>query len=309
MPVRHAAVPDPLAEVDRRIKAAVYTTLAPLAAGAWVSPEPLSFGRRFEGRKLRLRPGDRWSRAVFDCAWFHFTGVVPADAAGHDVVLLIDLNGEGSVVDAEGRPLQGLTTVASVFSREHGEPGKRVVPWRMPAAGGEPVDLWVEAGANDVFGQRQGEGRLREAAIARRRPQLHALQYDFEVALGLLRVLPAGEPGAAGLREALSRAAASLHRYSDEEAAAARAILAPILSQRGGAAALTISAVGHAHMDLAWLWPIRETMRKCGRTFATALHLMQRYPGYVFGASQPQQYAWVKERYPELYAGIKRRVA
>ncbi|MGC2412066.1 MAG: glycoside hydrolase family 38 C-terminal domain-containing protein, partial [Stellaceae bacterium] len=96
---------------------------------------------------------------------------------------------------------------------------------------------------------------------------------------------------------------------TDAEAARARAILAPVLAMRGGAPSLTISAVGHAHMDLAWLWPIRETIRKCGRTFATTLDLMERYPAYVFGASQPQQYQWVKERYPELYARIKRRVA
>src|SRR5205085_2250288 len=139
----------------------------------------------------RLEPGDRWSEAVFDCAWFHFTGAVPDSAAGQDVVLLIDVNGEGCVVDAEGRPRLGLTNVSSTFARQHGEPGKRVVPFRALAAGGEPVDLWIEAGANDLFGQRQGKGRLQEAAIALRQPQLDALQYDFEIARGLMQLLPA----------------------------------------------------------------------------------------------------------------------
>src|SRR5205085_6555542 len=113
----------------------------------------------------------------------------------------------------------------------------------------------------------------------------------------------------AALRDALLRVAAMLRDYSDAEAADARAILAPVLATRGADPPVTVSAVGHAHMDLAWLWPIRETIRKCGRTFATVLHLMERYPDYVFGASQPQQYDWVKRHYPELYAGIKRRVA
>ena len=86
-------------------------------------------------------------------------------------------------------------------------------------------------------------------------------------------------------------------------------MLAPELAQRGEMPSLTVMATGHAHMDLAWLWPIRETIRKCGRTFATVLDLMQRYPDYVFGASQPQQYEWVKQRYAELYDRVKRRVA
>ena len=62
-------------------------------------------------------------------------------------------------------------------------------------------------------------------------------------------------------------------------------------------------------MDLGWLWPIRETNRKGARTFATALANMERYPDYVFGASQPQLFQWMKEDYPALYARIKQRVA
>src|SRR5712691_7292007 len=210
-----------LAEVERRIKAAVYTPLALLAATAWVTAEPVPYASRREGRELQLRPGDRWSEAVFDCAWFLFTGTLPDGAAGKDVVLLIDVNGEGCVVDPEGRPLLGLTNLNSTFSRQHGEPGKRVVPFRAAASGGEAVEIWVEAGANDLFGVRQGKGRLNEASIARRQPQLYALQYDFEVALQLMRLLPATGARTAALRAALVRAAALLRDYSDDEAAEA----------------------------------------------------------------------------------------
>ena len=125
-----------------------------------------------------------------------------------------------------------------------------------------------------------------------------------------MRLLPATNARAASLREALLRRRRTCCGTSPtRRPRGARAILAPVLAMRGGDPSLTISAVGHAHMDLAWLWPIRETIRKCGRTFATTLDLMERYPDYVFGASQPQQYDWVKEHYPDLYARIKRRVA
>ena len=66
--------------------------------------------------------------------------------------------------------------------------------------------------------------------------------------------------------------------------------------------------VGHTHIDLAWLWPIRETKRKGARTFSNVISLMERYPDFVFGASQPQLYKWVKEDYPELYEKIKQKV-
>ena len=70
-----------------------------------------------------------------------------------------------------------------------------------------------------------------------------------------------------------------------------------------------MTAVGNAHIDSAWLWPIRETKRKCARTFTNALHLMDDYPEYRFSASQAQQYAWIKAGYPTLYERMRARIA
>ena len=63
--------------------------------------------------------------------------------------------------------------------------------------------------------------------------------------------------------------------------------------------------VGHTHIDTAWLWPIRETIRKCGRTFSTACRLMEKYPDFHFSCSQAQLYAYTKDHYPPLYEQIK----
>src|SRR5713226_514064 len=70
-----------------------------------------------------------------------------------------------------------------------------------------------------------------------------------------------------------------------------------------------ITAVGHAHIDTAWEWPIREAKRKVARSWSTQLALMDTYPDYVFAASQPAQYAWMKESYPDVYGRIKKKVA
>lgn len=66
-----------------------------------------------------------------------------------------------------------------------------------------------------------------------------------------------------------------------------------------------IYGVGHSHIDVAWLWQLAHTRDKCGRTFSTALRLMDDYPEFKFIQSQPQLYKYVKEDYPELYQAIK----
>jgi alpha-mannosidase len=71
---------------------------------------------------------------------------------------------------------------------------------------------------------------------------------------------------------------------------------------------LRVVGVGHAHIDSAWLWPIRETIRKCARTFASALRLIEDYPEYVFTCSQAAQYEWMERLYPELFERIRAQV-
>jgi alpha-mannosidase len=71
----------------------------------------------------------------------------------------------------------------------------------------------------------------------------------------------------------------------------------------------TVIATGHAHLDIAWLWPLWRTRQKVAHTVATALHLMERYPEYTFSMSQPQVYAFLKEDDPALYERMKQRVA
>ncbi len=69
-----------------------------------------------------------------------------------------------------------------------------------------------------------------------------------------------------------------------------------------------VTAVGHAHIDTAWLWPLREARRKVARSWSTQLALMDEYPDYVFAASQPAHYRWMKESYPDIYRRVKEMV-
>jgi len=88
----------------------------------------------------------------------------------------------------------------------------------------------------------------------------------------------------------------------------ARARLKPLMECTNGSSAPVLFGFGHAHIDVAWLWPLQETERKAGRTFSTQLALMEEYPDYKFLQSQPHLYRMVGQRYPELAERTKNAV-
>ncbi|MGG6310260.1 alpha-mannosidase [Paenibacillus macerans] len=284
----------------------IYEPVSSLTVTAWVTKEPVTYANRESGSRVELKPRDKWGE-LWDCAWFHFQGEVPALAAGRKVVLLIDINGELCLVDEAGTPHQGLTNVSSEFDYSLGMPGKRVVDVSAAAQGGEVIDLWGDGGCNDLFGHFRS-GTLKEACIAVCHEEARQLYYDLEVLIELAEQLPDASARKARVLRSVYEAANLLSEINDETVRTAKAKLAPELARQGGDSVITVSAIGHAHIDLAWLWPIRETIRKGARTFSTALRNMEKYPDYVFGASQPQLYAWMKEHYPQLYAEVQERV-
>jgi len=292
---------------SRKIERLVYQPLVDLAIEAYVTPEPVPWAERLSGMRITPGVGDAWGN-LWDCAWFHFQGVVPERAAGEHVVLLIDVNGELCVVDPLGEPIQGLTCVSSEYDTSLGRPGKRVVQVAPRANGGETVDLWADAGCNDLFGKLQHGGRVQQACIALCRDNFLQLSYDLEVLMDLYLHCPESSARKREILFTLSEAVACFHDWTDDEARAAGLITAKTLSRKSGDHSLAIKAIGHAHIDLAWLWPLRETRRKGVRTFATALMNLDQYPDYYFGASQPQLYQWIKEDQPGLFEKVRRQI-
>ena len=70
-----------------------------------------------------------------------------------------------------------------------------------------------------------------------------------------------------------------------------------------------VHLVGHAHLDLAWLWPVADTWQAAERTFASALDLMERYPELHFAHSTPALQAWLADHRPALFARLKEAAA
>ncbi len=250
-----------------------------------------------------IAQGTRWGE-LWGSAWFRVNGTVPAELAGSEVVALVNLGAEGCVF-RNGYPYRGLTDPP----RDGGfGTGKRRIPLFAAARGGENVDLLIEAGANALFGYHgHQEFVLHQAELAVFDRDLWQIGLDLEFLYELYEALPERSVRARRILAGLDEAA---NIWADGRGAQeVRTICARLLKPRASASATTVWSVGHAHLDLGWLWPVRETRRKAGRTFATALRMLEEYPEYVFGASQPQAFDWVKHDYPALYEEVKQAVA
>ncbi|MET0426621.1 MAG: glycoside hydrolase family 38 C-terminal domain-containing protein, partial [Actinoplanes sp.] len=150
---------------------------------------------------------------------------------------------------------------------------------------------------------------LRQIALVERDLAVDALLRDAGALMGLIQQLDAASPRRAAVRHALERMCDVLDPDDIENTVAAAAgELREVLASPAHASAHSIVAVGHAHLDSAWLWPTRETVRKAARTFSNVLTLMDADPDFVFAASSAQQFAWVKQFYPDLFARIRARV-
>ena len=306
-----------------RITPAIHAESVPLALTAWQAPgEPVPFAHAAAQDYEPIRPGDPWG-PPWGTTWLHATGVVPDGwrrREGHRVELVVDL---GFTDTQPGFQAEGLLRRADGSAIKAVSPFNRAADWE-----GEPdaVDVYIEAASNpDVaggfgfaptpLGYRETAGddplyRLRRVDMALRDLTVWELVQDLTVLLELAAGLPEDSTRRARIDVALERAVDRVDpRDVGGTAAAARAELADVLASPASASAHHAVAVGHAHIDSAWLWPVRETVRKCVRTFSSVLALMDADPDFVFACSSAQQYAWVKEDQPELYERIRRRVA
>ncbi|WP_052852878.1 alpha-mannosidase [Streptomyces avicenniae] len=322
--------------LTQRIVPAVHADAVALDVAAWaVSGEPVPVAEGLAASYEPVRPGHRWGPAWSTC-WFRISGTVPAAWAGRRVEAVLDLGfdatkpgfaAEGLVHRADGsvvkalNPRNGWLTVAEAaqggeeftyYIEAAANPlilddGPGGVPF-LPTRRGDRA-AWLESGGEDG---EPGEPlyRLARAELTVFEPEVWELAQDLDVVHGLITALPADSTRRWQLLDGAEAAldAVDLHDVAGT-AAAARKLLEPLLTERAGTSAHRISAVGHAHIDTAWLWPLRETVRKVTRTVANATNLMDEHPGYRFVMSQAQQLAWLKEHKPDVFARAAEKAA
>ncbi|GAA2366885.1 glycoside hydrolase family 38 C-terminal domain-containing protein [Nonomuraea africana] len=309
--------------LDERIRPAVYPEAVPLEVTVWHAPgEPVPVAEGLAAVPEPIAVGDRWG-APWGTSWFTVTGTVPVEWAGRSVEAILDLGFdenmpgfqcEGLVYRPDGTPVKGLN------------PRNQWVRVGAPVEGGEEVRLHVEAASNPVIldyhpflptklGDKETAGtepqyRLARMDLAVFDEVVWQLVIDLEVLGELMRELPVEGARRWEILRAVERALDAVDLQDvNGTAAAAREHLAGVLATPAEPSAHRISAVGHAHIDSAWLWPLRETVRKVARTTSNMTALLEDEPDFVFAMSQAQQWAWVKEHRPEVWARVTKAVA
>ncbi|MCY0959160.1 alpha-mannosidase [Streptomyces sp. H27-H5] len=306
--------------LTERIKPAVRSRPVPLTVERWDAPgEPVPVA---EGLTAPYEPcgvGEPWGPA-WGTTWFKVTGVVPADHAGRAVEAVLDLGFDRMM---PGFQCEGLVHRADGTEIKALNPYNDWVRVTDLAEGGERVEWYVEAAANPVLVDHRAthEGdrltsadrplyRLARMDLVVFESEVWELVQDLEVLHDLMTQLAADD---ARRYEILRAVDASLDAVDLGDvpgtAGAARARLAAVLAAPAHASAHRISAVGHAHIDSAWLWPLRETVRKVSRTTSNMVNLMDEHPEFVFAMSQAQQFDWIKTHRPELFERIKKKIA
>ena len=272
----------------RRIESFLANTLRP---GLWPEEDPLEAaiyrpdGGPRDYRNPTIRPAEAAGYAyqpaqvgyawgpIWSDAWFRFTGTVPAAWKGKKVVARLNTGAESIVWDGDN-PLQGV-------DENHGE-----ILLFEKARGGESVTLTVQAtGMNpnvSVHGRPKEPSptpfTFRYANLAIYDEERIGLYFDVSVALGALKEQPPESPRYGQLLYALNEV---VNLYAEDDPSTipvCRKRLAETYSKPACSSAHKISAVGHAHIDTAWLWPLERTQHKCIHTFATATRFMDSYP-------------------------------
>jgi len=287
---------------SERVKHRQYTCLADLKASfIYDKKVPIPYEKAVKAKYISIKKGEKWGD-LWGCAWFRFTGKIPASAKGKEIGAIINVDGEACLWE-NGSPTLGLTNKIHWYLGS----AKEFIPLYKKAKGGEEVKLLLEAGANNLFGAGDDQYKIKKMEIVSVNSNVIKLSYDLDVLISLFETLPEKTPRRNKIIYGLNEAC---NYWNDEKGIAdCLNITAELLSKPANSSAVTAYSIGHAHLDLAWLWPVRETRRKGGRTFATALKLIEEYPDYKFGASQPQLYAWMKDDYPQLYKKVKKSIA
>ncbi len=317
--------------LNERIRPQVTSNIADLEVWAAAANfEPVSFE---EAKNFVYQPfllGSSIAPA-WHTRWFILRGHIPKNwdinTAIAKVAVHLDLGFIGNY--------DGFQVEAMLY--QHGQPVQAIQPDRRRfvlevATPGEDLEFYLEVATTPMV-SNLGVGkelngpvitpyadpatspltplyRLGIAQLERRLISMEQLALIFDTVLDLATDLSSNDPMWGATIRALEDSIASMDiAHMSLGAQRATEILADVLALQNGDVSHQIVATGHAHLDTAWLWPLRETRRKAARTFVNATGMARRHPQHVFSASQAQHYEWVRLDHPELFVQIQRLVA
>lgn len=249
--------------------------------------------------------GDSFGPTWYTC-WFRVALTIPASWGSKEVHLLWESDGE-AMVWRDGQPVQGLT--------KEGEKTSYVLSKALQNDEPHSLLLYIEVACNGLFGAGQGSMiaapdpkrmfSVQRAELIVFHRDVQELLTDFEMMVDIVKELGEGDQRSFQALFTVNEMVNICEPSDPSTFPRARGLASAFFNQHNGQSQHTVHAMGHCHIDSAWLWPYEETIRKCGRSWVTVIRLMEENPQFVFTCSQAQQFQWVKSWYPGLYSQIQ----
>lgn len=323
MALMHSEYRARLSHWQRVLAEDFYRPLGEIAFEGYPTMEYLTPEQASQGQFVPVAPGLQWGH-TWEYMWLRTAITVPEAGQGQAIVMALDVGGEATLF-VDGKAFG--TRRAEWVSTPHHYISDNVLT--CSAKAGERFHLLVEAYAGhyfpDVGGCATGPvlpGTLNDSQAGSERAVLgrstygvwneeaYQLWLDVSALTMLMDQLPEDSMRAAKIADALELYTRLVDfeqppQKRDESYRKAREALRPLMQCHNGDTVPRMAAVGNAHLDLAWLWPMQETFRKTARTFAAQLRLLEKYPEYRFIQSQPAAYEMCREHYPELFDRIR----
>ncbi len=293
----------------------LYVPLREVKLEGFATADQLTAQQAAAGPFRPMPPGTRWG-AKWEYGWFRGAVTLPDEAAGRRIVLRLDPGGE-SVVYVNGRAAGALDgRHREVTLSASGVPGRKYEFLAEAYAGHGPITCGggpVPFGVETVPEAPPTQRAVGRATFGIWEEEAYQLWLDVETLLQLRDNIEPTSLRVAEIDEALRAftciADLELPREAMMETLrAARERLGPALECVNGSTAPVMFAFGHAHLDVAWLWPLAETERKCVRTISTVLALLEEYPEYRYLQSQAELLHMLKTHYPDVYKRVREAV-
>lgn len=315
--------------LKERIIPGIYTPVSPLEVRAWRVPrrdgvigEPVPFAE-IPSQFPEFRVGQTWGCA-WETTWFKFKANLPASTEldlnhGDTLEARIDL---GWLPHSVGFQAEGLVRDLSGHAIKAINPLNQWVPLPQPGDSAQDFEFFVEAAANPILldvppfqPSREGDKltasvediyTLRAADVVVRHEEIYQFALDVAVLFEMVESSTALSPREWEVLLGLSNALDALDfSRLKETVPGARERIRALLDRPVLPGAHRLFAVGHAHIDSAWLWPLRETRRKVARTLANVVRLLEDGRRMVFALPAAQHLLWVKQDEPELFDRVK----
>ena len=309
-----------LSQLEETLDRYVFKKQAELSVVKYETKELLSRAPEDDTLYTEVKPGDIWGAERSYC-WFKGSFTVPAELAGKPLYIYPRFGAYEAMLFVDGVPFGNFAY--KISETDHGNHYCDLLCLEPKA--GQVIDIVIEAYAGHyVIGTQPFEHNpvpnykytFESIDICTKNQDIADFIYDLRCLNQLASTMDEYSFRRGDVVNCLAKVHETVYyspEHTDEAVwraalADAREIMRPCLEAKNADSAPSVGLIGHSHMDTAWLWDISETIKKCARTYANQMALMEEYPEYCFIQSSAYHLELMRRYYPELFARIQEKV-